>query len=135
MSNARDLIKRNNAGQFLKGSKGLGGRKPGSKNKLATQYSDDLYRKWKQYGPGCLDTLGKAAIDGDTQAAKAFVTAVGQHLPKDVTAKMFSESIELPGDQAKHFAMAYDLALELAQQAPMIEHDHADFEDTETQGY
>jgi hypothetical protein len=74
MSNARDLIKRNN-GQFLKGSKGLGGRKLGSKNKLATQYSDDLYRKWKQYGPGCLDTLGKAAIDGDTQAAKAFVTA------------------------------------------------------------
>jgi hypothetical protein len=120
-------------GQFLSGHKVKGGRKLGSRNKLATQYSDDIYKKWKRYCRSCLDTLGKNAIDCDVTAAKAFVNAVCSHLPKEVTAKIFSASIELAGESAQQFALAYDLALQLAngeqpQEPLLIEHDDHDQE-------
>ena len=132
---ANNDVDRNSKGQFLVGHSRIGGRQLGSRNKLATAFSDDLYKKWKRYGPGCLDTLGKAPIDGDINAAKALVNAVGSHLPKEAIAKIYKVSLD--ANPAAIFQGAYDLALAMtsgtAPQAPrLIEHqDLTELEDVD----
>jgi hypothetical protein len=121
---------RNNKGQFLRGHAPIpgGGRKLGSRNKLASQFSDDLYAKWRRYGPSCLDTLAKAGKDGDIGAAKAFVGAVGGHLPKEAVSAIFS--VDVSATSVDAFSTAYALALKLASgTAPrLIEHNELDDE-------
>jgi hypothetical protein len=125
MAMANNDVDRNSKGQFLVGHSRIGGRQLGSRNKLATAFSDDLYKKWKRYGPGCLDTLGKAAIGGDINAAKAMINAVGNHLPKQAIAEIYQ--VSMAANPEAMFQAAYDMALELINgrppQAPkLIEH-------------
>jgi hypothetical protein len=48
------VIKRNSAGQFQKGSDGLGGRKPGSRNKLSESLLGELASVWESHGRAAL---------------------------------------------------------------------------------
>jgi hypothetical protein len=105
-------VSRDAKGRFLTGHAVMGGRPIGARNRLATQFSDDLYKKWKRYGPGTLDTFGKAAINGDIAAAKAFVGAVSGHLPREAVARVYS--VNMAANPEAIFQAAYDMALEMA---------------------
>src|SRR5215469_6974149 len=63
-------------GRFLTGNNG-GGRKVGSRNKLTTEFLDDLYAKWQQHGP---DVLERVIRDDPA----AFLRTVAQLLPKEI---------------------------------------------------
>ena len=67
----------NNNGQFQPGNK-LGGRKGGSKNKITTQFIDDLTHEWHSRGAQCLSEL----------TAKELVGTAVAILPKDVLVSM-----------------------------------------------
>jgi hypothetical protein len=47
---SNDVINRNDKGQFLKGTKGVGGRKTGSRNKLGEAFIADLYNDYLENG-------------------------------------------------------------------------------------
>src|SRR5262249_44047227 len=67
-------------GRFVTGNNG-GGRKVGSRNKLTTEFLDDLYAKWQQHGP---DVLERVIRDNPT----AFLRTVAQILPKEIDAAL-----------------------------------------------
>jgi hypothetical protein len=66
---------RNGKGQFLKGSQGLGGRKPGSRVKLEELFLNDMIDAWRIHGKSALERTA------DKQPAK-FVAAAASILPK-----------------------------------------------------
>ena len=125
----KELIDRKPNGQFLKGSRGLGGRKLGSRNKLATAYSNDLLWFWNKYGRAGLKKVGEAIQNGDLQAAKIALTTVGNHLPKEAVAAIFK--VDVSTKSVEVFNRAYDLALEMTRgTAPkMIEYQDAEIEE------
>ena len=63
-------------GRFVTGNNG-GGRRPGSRNKLTTEFLDDVYAKWQQHGP---DVLERVIRDDPA----AFLRTVAQLLPKEI---------------------------------------------------
>ncbi len=63
-------------GRFIAGNNG-GGRKLGSRNKLTTEFLDDLYAKWQKHGP---DVLERVIRDDPA----AFLRTVAQTLPKEI---------------------------------------------------
>jgi hypothetical protein len=63
-------------GRFITGNNG-GGRKLGSRNKLTTEFLDDLYAKWQKHGP---DVLERVIRDDPA----AFLRTVAQILPKEI---------------------------------------------------
>ena len=63
-------------GRFVSGNNG-GGRPKGSRNKLTTEFLDDLYAKWQQHGP---DVLERVIRDDPA----AFLRTVAQILPKEI---------------------------------------------------
>jgi hypothetical protein len=65
-------------GRFVTGNNG-GGRKLGSRNKLATEFLDDLHAKWLKHGP---DVLERVIRDDPA----AFLRTVAQILPKEIDA-------------------------------------------------
>jgi hypothetical protein len=65
-------------GRLVTGNSG-GGRKLGSRNKLATEFLDDLYAKWKKHGA---DVLERVIRDDPA----AFLRTVAQILPKEIDA-------------------------------------------------
>jgi hypothetical protein len=67
-----------NTGRFVTGNNG-GGRKLGSRNKLATEFIDDLHAKWLKHGP---DVLERVIRDDPA----AFMRTVAQILPKEIDA-------------------------------------------------
>ena len=67
-------------GRFITGNNG-GGRKLGSRNKLTTEFLDDLYAKWQQHGP---DVLERVIRDDPA----AFLRTVAQTLPKEIDAAL-----------------------------------------------
>lgn len=70
-------IERNDKGQFLKGSEGLGGRKRGARNKLGEAFLEDLYADWAEHGVTALK-------DCREQNPAAYIKTVASLLPKDV---------------------------------------------------
>jgi hypothetical protein len=70
-------IQRNGAGQFVTGHTGIGGRKLGSRNKLAEDLIRDIHTVWVERG---IDALRQTA---ELDPAKFCALAV-QVLPKDV---------------------------------------------------
>jgi len=70
-------------GRFITGNNG-GGRKLGSRNKLTTEFLDDLYAKWQKHGP---DVLERVIRDDPA----AFLRAVAQTLPKEIDVNAGSE--------------------------------------------
>jgi hypothetical protein len=69
-----------NTGRFVSGNNG-GGRPKGSRNKLTTEFVDDLYAKWQQHGPEVLERVIR-----DDPAA--FMRTVAQILPKEIDANV-----------------------------------------------
>ena len=67
-------------GRFVTGNNG-GGRKLGSRNKLATEFIDDVYAKWLK--PGA-DVLERVIRDDPA----AFMRTVAQILPKEIDAAL-----------------------------------------------
>jgi hypothetical protein len=67
-------------GRFVSGNNG-GGRPKGSRNKLTTEFLDDLYAKWQQHGP---DVLERVIRDDPA----AFMRTVAQILPKEIDASV-----------------------------------------------
>jgi hypothetical protein len=63
-------------GRFVTGNNG-GGRKLGSRNKLATEFLDDLHAKWLKHGS---DVLERVIRDDPA----AFLRTVAQILPKEI---------------------------------------------------
>ena len=63
-------------GRFVTGNNG-GGRKPGSRNKLTTEFLDDLYAKWQKHGA---DVLERVIRDDPA----AFLRTVAQLMPKEI---------------------------------------------------
>lgn len=63
-------------GRFVTGNNG-GGRKLGSRNKLTTEFLDDLYAKWQLHGA---DVLERVIRDDPA----AFLRTVAQILPKEI---------------------------------------------------
>jgi hypothetical protein len=63
-------------GRFITGNNG-GGRKLGSRNKLTTEFLDDLYAKWQQHGA---DVLERVIRDDPA----AFLRTVAQIMPKEI---------------------------------------------------
>jgi hypothetical protein len=64
------------SGRFITGNNG-GGRKLGSRNKLTTEFIDDLYAKWQEHGA---DVLERVIRDDPA----AFLRTVAQILPKEI---------------------------------------------------
>ncbi len=89
-------------GRFLAGNSGNGGRQVGSRNKLTTEFVDDLYAEWRRSGPSVLKRL--AADDPG-----AFARLVAQILPKELDATL-NVNVELFA-KAKNFDEAYNMAL------------------------
>jgi hypothetical protein len=69
-----------NTGRFVSGNNG-GGRPKGSRNKLTTEFLDDLYAKWREHGP---DVLERVIRDDPA----AFLRTVAQILPKEIDANV-----------------------------------------------
>ena len=74
--------KPNNNGRFQPGNK-LGGRKGGSKNKITTQFIDDLTHEWHSRGAQCLSEL----------TAKELVGTAVAILPKDVMLSLNQDDV------------------------------------------
>ena len=69
-----------NTGRFVSENNG-GGRPKGSRNKLTTEFIDDLYAKWQEHGPEMLERVIR-----DDPAA--FMRTVAQILPKEIDANV-----------------------------------------------
>jgi hypothetical protein len=63
-------------GRFVTGNNG-GGRKLGGRNKLTTEFLDDLYAKWQEHGA---DVLERVIRDDPA----AFLRTVAQIMPKEI---------------------------------------------------
>jgi hypothetical protein len=64
------------SGRFVSGNNG-GGRPKGSRNKLTTEFLDDLYAKWQEHGA---DVLERVIRDDPA----AFLRTVAQIMPKEI---------------------------------------------------
>ena len=104
----------NNNGQFQPGNK-LGGRKNGSKNKITTQFIDDLTHEWHCRGAQCLSEL----------TAKELVGTAVAILPKDVLVSM-NQSEAVRWVISAQPAMSTDQWLEHHNLQPIDNQDNSD---------
>jgi hypothetical protein len=65
------------SGRFLAGNSGNGGRRRGSRNKLAEDFIADFAAAWAKHGPAALELMAA------TEPAR-FVAAAVQLMPRDV---------------------------------------------------
>ena len=70
-------IARGTNGQFLKGSKGLGGRKPGSRNKLGEKFISDLAADWQKNGKAALETVRN-------EHPEIYLRVIASIIPRDI---------------------------------------------------
>jgi hypothetical protein len=66
---------RTKTGQFVKGHRGLGGRKVGSRNRLSESFLADLHAEWKRSGKKVLQAVAE-------KHPETFLRVVGQVLPR-----------------------------------------------------
>jgi hypothetical protein len=89
------------SGRFLSGNNG-GGRKIGSRNKLTTEFLDDVYAKWQTDGKAVLDAVCR-------DKPHEFLKLVGTLMPKEIDidqALHVSVDILAQRDFAQAFAFA-----------------------------
>ena len=70
-------IARGTNGQFLKGSKGLGGRKPGSRNKLGEKFISDTAADWQKNGKAALETVRN-------EHPEIYLRVIASIIPRDI---------------------------------------------------
>jgi len=73
------------SGRFLAGNSGNGGRKPGSRNKLAEAFITDAYEEWKISGSAALKKMSQ-------DDPSAFCRLIGGLLPKELDLALSIES-------------------------------------------
>ena len=113
-------VERDERGRFLTGNNG-GGRKVGSRNKLTTEFIDDLYAKWRKHGKNVLDRVIK-----DDPAA--FMRTVAQILPKEIDA-VLNVDVNLFAE-CRSFAQAFRLARDhIGADAPLLIEAEAESDD------
>jgi len=96
MSEQHDRDER--TGQFVTGSKGGPGRRPGSRNKLGEQFAFDLRDVWSRRG---IEVLERCAEEDPA----ALLRVIASLLPKTVDLNI---SLDVAGFASK-FAAAYEL--------------------------
>lgn len=69
------------SGRFLAGNSGNGGRKPGSRNKLAEAFVADVYVQWQKSGANALEEMVK-------NDPSSFCRLVGNILPREIDEKI-----------------------------------------------
>lgn len=85
-------------GRFVAGNSGNGGRKPGARSKLSTQFVEDLRDCWEKHG---ISALERCAIEEPGM----FVRTVAGLLPRDVRIDV---AIDV-GEFASNFRQALQL--------------------------
>lgn len=98
MSDATDIGRNPKNGQFIMGHSGNGGRKPGARSKLSTQFVEDLRDCWEKHG---ISALERCAIEEPGM----FVRTVAGLLPRDVRIDV---AIDV-GEFASNFRQALQL--------------------------
>jgi hypothetical protein len=93
---------RNTKGQFVKGYRGGPGRQVGSRNKLTTEFLDDVYAKWQKCGKEVLDFVAR-------DDPIAFLKIVAGLMPAKLDQTMLSVNVELA--EARTFDEMYQTAL------------------------
>jgi hypothetical protein len=90
-------------GRFLAGNSGNGGRPKGSRNRLTTEFLDDVYRKWQECGSDVLDRVIRDRPD-------QFLKIVAALMPSKIDIdQSLSISVELA--EARTFDQHYQIAL------------------------
>jgi hypothetical protein len=102
-------IARNDKGQFLKGTEGLGGRPKGCRNKLGEAFIRDLYEDWSENGI-------QALKDCREQNPAAYVRTVASLLPKDVNLNV-NVTEQLTDDELASGLLAVRQALAVRERA------------------
>jgi hypothetical protein len=92
-------------GRFVTGNNG-GGRKLDSRNKLATEFLDDLHAKWLKHGS---DVLERVIRDDPA----AFMRTVAQILPKEIDAALNVNA----GSRFDHCKTVEDILRGVAEEA------------------
>jgi hypothetical protein len=133
MSNAVDSIKRNTAGQFLKGSGGLGGRKRGSRNKISELVLKLNNAAASKHGADIMENLCQKAKT-DAYLGLKLLQYWRTFLSNDTLVKMLSIDVKAGPEQ---FSQAYALALKLTQGESIEYEDNGsdDDQDYATEGY
>src|SRR5262249_11863847 len=101
--NGTDSGQRTETGQFVKGHRGLGGRKLGSRNRLSESFLADLHAEWKRSGKKVLARVAESE-------PAVFLRVVGQILPKALevdSALTITARSEL-AIEVQDFATAYE---------------------------
>jgi hypothetical protein len=76
-------------GQFLVGHTGYGGRRPGSRNKLTTEFLADLQAAWSTYGKTALE---RCATDDPVQFCKLVSGLLPAKAELDVSVSAFADA-------------------------------------------
>jgi hypothetical protein len=113
------VVERTKTGQFVKGHAApWGGRKPGSRNKLAESFLSDLQKQWMKSGKRALERTAEAD-------PVAFTKIVAGLLPREVLAQVISIRANVDASlfaDAQNFVEAMRLARSyIGADPPMIE--------------
>ena len=103
MNGKHSPIQRAKDGTFVRGHVGYGGRKPGSRNKLAESFLSDLQREWARSGRKALELTA-------TTDPVAFTKIVANLLPKEMLASVINVSAKVDVNllaDVNDFAAAY----------------------------
>jgi hypothetical protein len=104
MSRSNGLDQRDaKSGRFLPGNSGNGGRPKGSRNKLTTEFLDDVYAKWQKHGGEVLDRVIRDRPD-------QFLKIVAALMPSKIDIDQ-SLSINIELAEARTFDQHYQVAL------------------------
>ena len=117
--NGADSGQRTKTGQFVKGHRGLGGRKVGSRNRLSESFLADLHAEWKRSGKKVLQRVAETAPE-------TFLRVVGQVLPRvmEFDGVMNVQHHNTLHIEARDFMEAYERwGKHIGVNAPMIEAD------------
>jgi hypothetical protein len=99
-------------GRFLAGNGGNGGRKPGSRNKLASEFLDALYADFQVNGA---KVIARVAEEQPHQYLKVIASILPREALLDIALRVDPSAL----DQAESFHQAW----QLARQTLGIDHD------------
>ena len=113
------------SGQFVMGHSGYGGRPKGSRNKLTTEFLDDLHTAWIKHGS---DVIERVIKDDPAQFLKTVAAVLPRELDQtlhvDMNLSVIAEARSF--DEAFRFALRHiGSEIEVAREPELIEADDA----------
>jgi hypothetical protein len=100
---------RNSKGQFLKGSKGLGGRKPGTRNGLEATILGDYIESWDVNGKRVLEYLAQKEPGTYAKIGVALLPKHSVHRVEDLKLMSDAELVEIISAGLEQRAVAQPL--------------------------